>query len=323
MARLVDDLLDVSPHHARQARAAEGAVELAEVVDAAVEAAARADRAARPRARACDFRREPMLLDARPRCASRRCSSNLLNNAAKYTPRGRADRARRAKRDGDVRRVAVRDTGIGIRAEMLPRDLRAVRAGRPLAGRAQGGLGIGLTLVRQLVELHGGTIEARSEGSGQGSEFVVRLPLQRVAAEDGETDEHRLAVGRRARVLVVDDNADAAESLALSQLGPRGARGVRRGRRPCGSPSEFRPDVVLLDIGMPEHERLRGRAARSARAVGSRSPAGRADRMGPGGGPPAREEAGFDSHLVKPAPPAQLMRILAESAAASPSARER
>src|SRR5262249_24614830 len=144
--------------------------------------------------------------------------ANLLNNAAKFTPDGGAITLA-AHREGDTLEVAIRDTGIGIAPEMLPRIFDLFTQVDSTAGRSQGGLGIGLTLVRPLVEMHGGTVEAHSAGPGQGSEFVVRLPaLANTAewnAEEPPPDRRASAVDKSAvrRFLVVDDNADSRESL--------------------------------------------------------------------------------------------------------------
>ena len=250
-------------------------------------------------------------------CASRRCSANLLNNAAKYTAAGRRHRRAARARESDEVVIAVRDNGVGIAAG----DARAVFdmfvAGRAASPRrAQGGLGIGLTLVQGLVELHGGSVEARSEGLGQGSEFTVRLPLARRRRRRAGGAARRRATRRRRaarRVLVVDDNRDAADSLADAAGAARRTRcawPLRRPSRRCAGGDAFAPDVALLDIGMPGMDGYEVARRMRADPAARRRDADRAHRLGPGGRPAALAAAGFDHHLVKPADPERLQRLL-------------
>src|SRR5262249_41559222 len=181
--------------------------------------------------------------------------TNLLNNSAKYTDPG-GHISLTLQREGGEAVLRVRDTGIGIAAEMLPRifDL-FVQAERRL-DRSQGGVGIGLTLVRRLVELHGGRVEAHSEGLGQGSEFVVRLPVLAKgpagAPTWAETDPGPAPAAPLRRVLVVDDNVGAADSLALLlEMAGQEVRVAYDGPTALRVAREFHPEVVLLDIGMP------------------------------------------------------------------------
>jgi CheY-like chemotaxis protein len=181
--------------------------------------------------------------------------TNLLNNAAKYTDAGGRiwfD----VRREGDWLLASVRDTGIGIPAAELPRVFDMFAQAHRAAGRGQGGLGIGLTMVRSLVEMHHGTVEARSAGPGQGSEFLVRLPLAAAGAEveaPVQLGQARPAAPLHGqRILVVDDNRDAADTLALL-LEADGAdiRVVYDGRAALSVADVFLPTSVLLDIGMP------------------------------------------------------------------------
>jgi CheY-like chemotaxis protein len=238
--------------------------------------------------------------------------TNLLTNAAKYTdPGGRLELA--AARDGVHVVICVRDNGVGIAAEMLPRVFEwFVQGERRLSG-AQGGLGIGLALVRQLVELHGGTVEARSGGLGKGSEFVVRLPSE--AAWSGPEQERTVRSmakpSTRHKVLVVDDNADAAESLAMVLgLAGQDVRTVYDGPGALAQARAFRPDIIILDIGMPGMDgrevalRLRQMPELAAvRLIAMTGWGQDEDRR-------ASEEAGFERHLVKPVDPAVLMQLL-------------
>jgi CheY-like chemotaxis protein/two-component sensor histidine kinase len=181
---------------------------------------------------------------------------NLLTNAAKYTePGGRISLT--ADRDGDTAVLRVRDTGIGIAPQMLPRIFELFVQVDHASTKAQGGLGIGLTLVKNLVEMHYGTVEARSDGLGKGCEFVVRLPMsaQRVdqnCGEEAEQLEHQPPSPSGYRLMVVDDNQDAANSLAmLLKLQGHEVRVAYSGVAAMEITKAYTPDVVFLDIGMP------------------------------------------------------------------------
>ena len=197
---------------------------------------------------------QPIYLDADPTRLAQ-VFGNLLNNACQVHGPGRSHLAdRRAARASDVV-VSVRDTGIGIAADQLPRIFEMFAQVDTSLERSRGGLGIGLTLVKRLVEMHGGTVEARSEGLGRGSEFVVRLPVagrHAGAAGAGQPIDEPAAASRR-RILIVDDNRDGAESLAMllrlighetrtAHDGRRGGRGRRSGSGPtsCCSTSACR-----------------------------------------------------------------------------------
>ena len=179
---------------------------------------------------------------------------NLLNNAAKYTERG-GHIWLTAERQGSDVVVSVKDTGIGIAADQLPRIFEMFSQVDRSLERSQGGLGIGLTLVKRLVEMHGGRIEARSEGPGKGSEFVVRLPVvvEGVDATRRERKQDEDHVKASLRILVVDDNRDGADSLAmmLKMMG-NDTRTAYDGEEAVAAAVEFRPDVILLDIGLPK-----------------------------------------------------------------------
>jgi CheY-like chemotaxis protein len=240
--------------------------------------------------------------------------ANLLNNAAKYTDEG-GQIVLEAGCDGDEVTICVRDNGPGISPALLPQVFDMFTQADRTLDRAQGGLGIGLTLVKRLVEMHGGSVEARSEGLGQGAEFVVRLPL--LAAEEEELQEATVrtvdgdAHTRGLRILVVDDNVDAADSIAilLSMEGHQ-TQTVNNAHDALIAATEFRPDVVLLDIGLPEMDgyevarRLRSENAienlRLVAVTGYGQPADRA----------RAQAAGFDKHLVKPVEPAALNEFL-------------
>jgi len=226
--------------------------------------------------------------------------TNLLNNAAKYSHEG-AHIAIEAGTASGCAEVRVRDTGIGMSAEALANvfELFAQAAGPEHA--VQGGLGVGLSLARSIAELHGGTLTAASEGPGKGSEFVLRLPLAAPPEElaSSPNEEPRAPSGRK--ILIVDDNIDAADSLGvmLSYSG-HDTRVVYSGREALIEAKGFAPDTLILDLGMPEMD---GYAV--ARAVRS-DPALRRVQLialsGYGQEEDRRRtsEAGFDEHLVKP-----------------------
>ncbi|NNG22262.1 hybrid sensor histidine kinase/response regulator [Telluria aromaticivorans] len=241
--------------------------------------------------------------------------SNILNNAAKYTPAA-GKLILRVTAEGDEAVIAVRDTGQGIDPQMLPYIFDLFTQAERTPDRSQGGLGIGLALVKSLVALHGGRVSAHSEGLGQGSEFVIRLPLLK-AIPDVETPAQAQAVGAAVagplRVLVVDDNADAAQMLAtlLEAHGHAvsveydGTSGFARALRE-------RPEVMLLDIGLPDmdgHElarRLRASSDTAGATLVALTGYGQSEDR------ERARQAGFDRHMVKPADLSELLRILAE-----------
>jgi PAS domain S-box-containing protein len=249
--------------------------------------------------------------------------SNLLVNAAKYT-----DRAGRiwltGERDGNEAVIRVRDTGVGIDATLLPLIFEPfVQAERSLA-RSQGGLGVGLTLVRRLVELHGGTVSASSPGPGQGSEFVVRLPALLDGDDELAARPERLSRGSTAprRVLVVDDNVDAAESAAmlLRFLGHEVAM-AHDGFAALEMVRDFRPEIVLLDLGLPGMSGYD--VARTLRALPENKGLVIAAVTGYGQEEDRRrsKEAGIDYHLTKPLAP-QTLTAFVDSPRAGPPTGE-
>jgi PAS domain S-box-containing protein len=309
LVRLVDDLLDVSRITRNRLELRKTRIPLASVMENAIETA-RPLLESKGQALAVALPPEPVYLDADlTRLAQ--VFWNLLNNSAKYTdPGGRIELAARCQ-GGEVV-VTVRDTGVGIPAAALPRLFEIFSQVDHSIERSQGGLGIGLALVRGLVEMHGGTVEARSAGVGQGSEFIVRLPLAQGEAPGvtGLTGEAR-GGGPGRRILVVDDNRDAAASLGmmLTLLG-HDTRTAHDGVEALELAEAFRPDVVLLDIGMP---RLNGYdAARRIRE----QPWGKdmilvaVTGWGQEQDKRRSEAAGFNFHLVKPVEPAALDKLL-------------
>jgi signal transduction histidine kinase len=238
--------------------------------------------------------------------------SNLLNNSAKYTESG-GQLWINAKRVGNDVVVSVRDNGIGLSPEMLPVVFDMFMQVDRSAKRSQGGLGIGLTLVKNLVELHGGSITAHSDGPGQGSEFVVRLPLAVSFPHKSTLPQERRQSPHlpQRRVLVVDDNKDAAASLAmlLRYLGTD-VQVANDGRSALSIIASDRPDVVLLDIGMPDLDGLE--VARQIRSNSDYDDIVLIALTG-WGQPEDRnrtQEAGFNHHLVKPADITALQSLL-------------
>jgi CheY-like chemotaxis protein len=237
--------------------------------------------------------------------------TNLLTNAAKYTePGGRLRLA--AGREGGEAVVRVRDTGIGIAPELLPRVFELFMQAHAGIDRGPGGLGIGLTLVKRLVELHGGTVEAHSEGPGKGSEFTVRLPAAPAPAPAGPGDRAAPSPPRPPRrVLVVDDNRDAAHSLTMVlELDGHEVRVAHDGGAALELARDYRPEVVLLDIGLPGMDgyevarRLRAEGPGGGLLVAMTGYGQEEDRR-------RTREAGFDVHLVKPVEPQVIRDLLA------------
>ncbi|WP_439621798.1 ATP-binding protein [Gemmata sp.] len=311
LVRLVDDLLDVSRITRGRLELRRGPVDLAAVIEGAVETARPLiDRARHELTVALPDR--PVTLDGDAARLSQ-VFANLLTNAAKYTPPGGRIRVAAARDPGGVS-VTVADTGVGIPPAMLGRVFDMFTQVDRTLEKTTGGLGIGLSLVKGLVEMHGGTVVAQSDGEGTGSTFTVRLPARPPAGDPAPAADGKFAAAPVAarRVLVVDDNVDAAESLAqLLQILGHDARTAHEGEAGVEAAERFRPDLVLLDIGMP---RLNGYDA--ARRIRSR-PWGRSVVLvaltGWGQDDDRRRtaEAGFDHHLVKPVDPQVVLALLA------------
>ena len=261
---------------------------------------------------------EPLILDADPARLAQ-VFANLLNNAAKYTTNGGQISLTAWRKDGEAL-VSVRDNGVGIPAEMLPRVFDMFTQVDRTQRHSQGGLGIGLTLVESLVQMHGGRIEANSAGAGQGSEFLVRLPLaaptQAATSTPAIPDtsmETASTAPIRQRILVVDDNHDVADSLGmLLQLLGYDVRIVHDGPLALATISSYRPAVVLLDIGMPGMDGYE--VARQVRKQPEFKDLPLIALTGWGQEEDRRrtKEAGFNHHLVKPVDTDILERILAE-----------
>ncbi len=316
MARLVDDLLDVSRITRGKIDLRPEPVDLAEVVRRAVESCHRMIEERRHRL-SLALPTEPAWVEADP-ARLEQVVSNLLNNAAKYTPPG-GRIAVSVERRGDEAEVAVADDGAGIPPEMLGRIFDLFHQVDPSIARSQGGLGIGLTLVRRLVEMHGGSVEARSEGAGKGSAFTVRLPLSGPPAAPAPAPGPSAPAvatstgGGPRRVLVVEDNADSAAALAeLLRLWGHEVRVAHDGHAGVAEARAFAPDLVLLDIGLPGMDGYEvARALRadpafaSTRLVALTGYGQERDQL-------RSREAGIDRHVTKPIDLAALKGLLAE-----------
>jgi len=300
LVRLVDDLLDVSRITRGKVELRKERIDLATVVSSALAICAPLIEAA-----GCSLTVEAMsdalIVDA-DAVRMTQIISNLLNNATKYTPDGGRITVN-LSRDGDMGIISIRDTGVGIAADSLPRifDL-FVQVDNPTA-KAQGGLGIGLTLVRNLVELHGGRIEARSEGLGRGSEFIVRLPLAPglEPQQDKTGAETKPGMQAPTRVLVVDDNRDSADSLAiLLRLQGHDVRVAYDGPAALKSIEQDRPQLALVDVGMPGMDGFE--VARNVRGDPKFNDVKLVAVTGWGQEKDRRASAaaGFDHHLMKP-----------------------
>ena len=309
---LIDDLLDVARVGSGKVVLQKERVTLGSVIETALEANRQVIEA-KHHELVVNIADEPIWLEADPTRLTQ-VVSNLLTNAAKYTKEGGRIEVSANQEDGDAV-VRVKDTGEGIEAEMLTWIFEMFSQIGASSAHSQGGLGIGLTVVKRLVELHGGRIEARSEGLGRGSEFVVHLPLlaNGEASENQATPEHGDEPENRLRVLVVDDNHDSADTLAkVVAMAGHHVRTAYDGERALSVVEAFQPGIVLLDIGLPGlngyqvAERIRGNpAVRDAKLVAVTGWGQAEDRR-------RSSEAGFDLHFVKPVD-LNLLQLLLKS----------
>lgn len=309
MVHLIDDLLDLSRISRGKIELRKERLELAKALGQAVETS-------RPTIEQAghdlliDVPSGPISVDAdMTRLAQVFC--NLLNNAAKYTEPGGQIRLS-VRRHGAEAVVSVRDNGVGIPAQMLPFVFEMFTQVDRNLERSQGGLGIGLSIVKRLVEMHGGSIEAKSDGHGRGSEFVVRLPIvMSLVPTQNDEAKPKLASNRR-RVLVVDDNRDAAKSLAMMlKLMGNETKTAHDGLEALDVAAAYQPDLILLDIGMPK---LNGYdTARHIREQPWSKGVVLVALTGWGQDEDRRksQEAGFDLHMIKPIEPSALEKILA------------
>jgi signal transduction histidine kinase len=310
LVRLVDDLLDVSRVTRGKIHLDKVPCRVSDVFAAALEVAS-ALLDAKHHQLAVSAPEDGPIVMADPMRLSQ-AIANLLINAAKYTdPGGRISLS--AAVEGDEAVVRVQDSGSGIAPEALPRIFDLFMQGGWSIHRAQGGLGIGLTVVKSVVDLHGGSVSAYSEGLRRGSEFVIRLPLAPPSAPPPEPSQHDVGtVGAGTRVLVVDDNQDASYMLGEAfELLECTVRVVHDGASALAAAEEWRPDLVVLDIGLPDVDgyELARRLRRSEATATARIVA--VTGYGQGTDRTRSREAGFDEHLVKPVDLDDVQGILA------------
>ncbi|MEP6608505.1 MAG: PAS domain S-box protein [Burkholderiaceae bacterium] len=316
LTRLVDDLLDVSRINLGKIDLRKERIDVGSVVQNALETSRPLIDAAGHRL-AISVPEDPVFVDA-DSVRLAQVFSNLLNNAAKYTEHGGSIELI-GKRDGDEAVISIRDSGVGIAPEMLPHVFQMfVQVDRSLE-RSRSGLGIGLALAQRIVEMHGGTLTARSSGVvGEGSEFVVRLPVSLAVLPGAGVAQSPVLNGdsqksRGRRILVADDNEDSVESLALLlSIDGNEVRTALDGRAAVEAVSGFDPDMVVLDIGMPKMNGYD--AARAIRRQSSNKDIVLIALTGWGQEDVKRqcEEAGFNGHLVKPADYTALKRLIAD-----------
>ncbi len=334
MTRLIDDLMDISRINQGKLELKREQVELANIVQGAIETS-------RPLIESMGHELTvtlppgPVIVDADlTRLAQ--VFLNLLNNAAKYTERGgrielvasvewrvasgepenpASLATRHSTLDTPFVVVSVTDTGIGIPADKLPTLFEMFSQVEEALSRSQGGLGIGLCLVKRLVEMHGGSVEAKSGGLGQGSEFVVRLPIvveqtyPRQASDDGDQAQPTSDL----RILVVDDNRDAAESLAmLLKMMGNNVHTAHDGEEAVTAAREFQPQLVLCDIGLPKLNGYEACRQMKAQAWDKNMILIAVTGWGQDDDRRKSAAAGFDHHLIKPVDPQALMKLLAK-----------
>jgi signal transduction histidine kinase len=309
LIRLVDDLLDVS-------RVRQGKIELRKQRIEAADAIRSALETSRPLIEAAgheletDLAKDPIWLEADLTRLSQ-VVSNLLNNAARYTPdQGRI--ALSLKREGEEAVIAVTDSGVGVPADRQAEIFQLFAQVDNRLERGRGGLGIGLALVKQLTDLHGGSVEVRSDGPGKGSTFTVRLPTAAAPqAAAASTDPQALPM-QPLKVLVVDDNEAVAQTVGwmLEAIG-HDYRVVHSGREALPAAREFRPDAILLDIGLPGMDGYAVCRALRREDAFKQTPIIAQTGWGQESDKAQAAAAGFDHHLVKPIALAQLERLLA------------
>ncbi len=312
LSRMVDDLLDVARITSGKIKLKVEQFDAGSALNNALETIAPYLRARRHTVDV-DRPESPLSVDGDPaRMAQVFC--NLIHNAAKYTDPGGNIRVSLTGEDGEAV-LRVRDSGIGIDRVQIKQIFELFAQGERNIDRAEGGLGIGLTIARQLVHMHGGNIAVHSDGPGDGSEFCVRLPL--AAAVTGTTVLEEIgASGGSSRVLVVDDNQEVADGLALlvEALGHE-ARTVYKGCDALAYARDFRPDIILLDLGMPEMDGFAVARALRRQPHGSRLTIVALTGYGDDATVAKSRAAGFDHHLLKPAGVHALQTILTHAPA--------
>ena len=312
LTRLVDDLLDVSRITQGKVKITREPLDLATIIHRAVEAS-RPLIEARHHQLAVAVPPEPVRIDG-DLTRLVQVIANLLNNAAKYTEEGGHIRIDATREDGEAV-IRVRDNGMGLPADLLPHVFDLFTQADRSLDRSQGGLGIGLTLVRQLVDLHGGRVEARSDGPGQGSEFIVRLPAAPTAVAAAEIAPGErpasAAAARGLKILVVEDNLDLAEMMSfLLELKGHVVRTVHDGPEALKAACAFQPEAVLCDIGLPGMNGYEVAARLREQPAFKETPLIALTGYGQEEARDRAKAAGFDHHLVKPVEPEVLEALL-------------
>jgi PAS domain S-box-containing protein len=311
MVRLIDDLLDLNRVSRGKVELRQERVSLLKVIQQAVETSRPLIEAGRHDL-TLDVRPDPIYVKADPLRLAQ-VFANLLNNAAKYTEQGGRVTLTLTQHGGQAV-VSVRDNGVGIPAHMLAKIFDVFTQVERSLDKTQGGLGIGLSLVKKLVEMHGGSVEAKSEGYGMGSEFSVRLPV--VPALAGEPQDEfvdtKTVPSPRRRILVVDDNRDSANSLSmLLRIMGNDAQTAHDGLEALDVGAAFEPDVILLDIGMPKLDGYETARRIRQQAWGKNVVLVAQTGWGQAGDKQRSQEVGFNFHMVKPVDPLALEKLLA------------
>jgi CheY-like chemotaxis protein/two-component sensor histidine kinase len=314
LRRLVDDLLDVSRLTRGKVKLKKEIVDLNRLATQALESC-QPMIAARAHTTEVRLHAEPLLVDADP-ARIVQVTVNLLSNAAKYTPPGGRITVA-LERSDDQAVLRVRDSGVGISLMLLPSIFEVFVQGDRSLDRQDGGLGIGLTVVKRLVEMHGGSVSASSEGTDRGSEFVIRLPLS-MGQLAQPAEPARIPKHAQKKLLLIDDNADFASTLGgLLEVAGHEVRVTHDGVQAFSLAADYRPDAVLVDIGLPRMNGyevaflFRSRPEFAATKLIALTGYGQEeDRQ-------HAREAGFDDHLVKPVEASELLRIIDEKAGAS------
>jgi CheY-like chemotaxis protein len=316
LSRMVDDLLDVSRVSSGKILLHRQTVNVAELIARSVATTTRTSAAQQE----IVIRAQPVQVDADP-MRLEQIVTNLLTNAMKYTPAGGSITVT-AGSAGDTAVIAVEDTGVGMTPDLVERVFDLFVQGERALARSEGGLGIGLTLVRRLVEMHGGSVVAESDGPGRGSRFTVRLPVATGVPARGERRTGRPVVNRSSwgrRVLVVEDNDDVRAMLrTLLELGGHEVHEAADGPSGLQAAIEVGPDIAFIDIGLPGIDgyqvvqQLRERSDDRLPMLVALTGYGRSeDRQ-------RMEQAGFDAHLIKPVEPSWIEEVMARAVRREP-----
>jgi signal transduction histidine kinase/CheY-like chemotaxis protein len=316
LTRLIDDLLDVSRITRGKIKLQREVLPLQQLIERTVDAASAQFKQKRQEFRVIFEEDDPLWVDVDP-ARVEQILGNLLTNATKYTQEG-GRITLKAGREGEEAVLRVNDNGMGIAPAMLPYLFELFAQADQSLDRSHGGLGIGLTLVKSLVEMHGGSVSASSEGEGKGSEFTIRLPLAEPISPAAEPLPADASIGNSKRILVVDDNRDAAVSLAMVlQVEGHVTQIAECGREALEVAERFMPEIVLLDIGLPEMDgyevarRLRQMMRCNEPLLVATTGYGQPEHRG------RSEAAGFNRHLVKPVDIGELLRLCGSPARAA------